>query len=153
MDKQRRNRRREYIKMPCRECMERRKDWEGDDPKCAFETSVFDPKNWNCATMNKLRSIASAFDPDSLPAYQSFGWSTRFCDISLAVITVSESDNYGERFVVLSWYKERGRTGQAWVFCEDAEPERLTLEMAEIVIKQNRATLALQTQLKGDSDE
>src|SRR5690554_8122300 len=37
--------------MICTECLIRGKDWEGSDPKCAFDNDekLFSTDNWNCA--------------------------------------------------------------------------------------------------------
>ena len=115
--------------MPCRLCVERGKTWEGDNPRCAFETNTFDSDNWNCATMNTLRDIAEAHGMDD-GMWPGPTFHTRHCDISLAVIPFADRGGF-DRFLVLSCYKGRGRTGQAWIFCEDAPPVLLTLAFAE----------------------
>ena len=56
--------------MICTECLIRGKDWEGSDPKCAFDNDekLFSTDNWNCATMNKLRERADYHVNDDLNA-------------------------------------------------------------------------------------
>ncbi|MBU8739773.1 hypothetical protein KM894_12195 [Bacillus licheniformis] len=116
--------------MVCRLCKERGKTWEGSDPVCAFEKGVFSPKNWNCATMSKLRRLS-----------EEFGHSDRDDDSCGSIGYVPLSDNYAPAtyegyggYIVMMWYKERGRVGNA-LFMTDEGTEPLTLEHAEIAIK------------------
>jgi hypothetical protein len=117
--------------MACKRCEERGKTWEGSDPKCAFDDNgVFNGDNWNCATMNKLRNIAEELET---------GWRD---DNSCGSIGYVPMDNdyapddfntYGG-YIVMMWYKERGRTGNA-VFMTDEETMPLTVKHAELAIK------------------
>ncbi|MCY8754773.1 hypothetical protein [Bacillus haynesii] len=116
--------------MVCRLCKERGKTWEGDDPVCAFENGVFSPKNWNCATMSKLRRLS-----------EELGHSDRDDDSCGSIGYVPLSDNYAPAtyegcggYIVMMWYKERGRVGHA-LFMTDEGAEPLTLEHAEIAIR------------------
>lgn len=116
--------------MACRLCKERGKTWEGSDPVCAFENGVFSPKNWNCATMSKLRRLS-----------EGLGNSDRDDDSCGSIGYVPLSDNYAPAtyegyggYIVMMWYKERGRVGHA-LFMTDEGAEPLTLEHAEIAIR------------------
>lgn len=116
--------------MACRLCKERGKTWEGSDPVCAFENGVFSPKNWNCATMSKLRRLS-----------EGLGNSDRDDDSCGSIGCVPLSDNYAPAtyegyggYIVMMWYKERGRVGHA-LFMTDEGAEPLTLEHAEIAIR------------------
>ncbi|MBS2764183.1 hypothetical protein [Bacillus licheniformis] len=116
--------------MACRLCKERGKTWEGDDPVCAFEKGVFSPENWNCATMSKLRRLS-----------EGLGNSDRDDDSCGSIGYVPLSDNYAPAtyegyggYIVMMWYKERGRVGHA-LFMTDEGAEPLTLQHAEIAIK------------------
>lgn len=116
--------------MACRLCKERGKTWEGSDPVCAFENGVFSPKNWNCATMSKLRRLS-----------EGLGNSDRDDDSCGSIGYVPLSDNYAPAtyegyggYIVMMWYKERGRVGNA-LFITDEGAEPLTIEHAEIAIK------------------
>ncbi|MGG4089670.1 hypothetical protein ABEV65_19635 [Bacillus licheniformis] len=116
--------------MACRLCEERGKTWEGSDPVCAFENGVFSPKNWNCATMSKLRRLS-----------EGLGNSDRDDDSCGSIGYVPLSDNYAPAtyegyggYIVMMWYKERGRVGHA-LFMTDEGAEPLTLEHAEIAIR------------------
>lgn len=116
--------------MVCRLCKERGKTWEGSDPVCAFESGVFSPDNWACATMGKLRRLS-----------EELGHSDRDDDSCGSIGYVPLSDNYAPDtyegfggYIVMMWYKERGRVGNA-VFMTDEGTEPLTLEQAEIAIK------------------
>lgn len=89
------------------------KNWNGDDPKCAFETGRFSTENWNCGTVAKLRRLAQdltashergnnvphplwANDQNALllPFYDGF---------------TSTNDDIAD-FLFVGWYKSRGRT-------------------------------------------
>lgn len=117
--------------MTCRLCKERGKTWSGDDPKCAFdENGIFKGDNWNCATMNKLRNISEEFDK-SMRHDMSCG--------SIGYVPMDNDyapihfDTFGG-YIVMMWYKERRRTGNA-VFMTDGETTELTLEHAELAIQ------------------
>jgi hypothetical protein len=99
----------------CKRCIERGKTWNGGDPKCAFESGVFDTDNWMCATMNALRDKA-----EDNRVYNN--------EQSGALLPDGEGS-----YIVLSWYKNRGRTEGAWVF-DESDIEPLTLENAEALL-------------------
>lgn len=101
--------------MTCRLCLERGKTWKGEDPKCAFPSGVFESDNWNCATMNKLREISH---PSAV--YSNDQW----CKVIPTL---------GGEFVILGWYKERGRTEYATLLDSDTT-HALLLTTAELVI-------------------
>lgn len=103
---------------PCQRCLDRGQTWDGSAPKCAFPLGLFDADNWNCATMNAIRDIAD----DSLASETLHAvWSE---DQYAAVLP------WEGRFVVLSWYKRRGRTEGAWLL-EERSIALLTLGNAE----------------------
>jgi hypothetical protein len=116
--------------MTCRSCKERGKTWNGDDPTCAFENGVFSVDNWNCATMNKLRQISrdiNTYMRDDMSC-GSIGYVPMSNDYAS-----DDFDTLGG-YIVMTWYKDRGRTGNA-VFMTDDETIPLTLEHAELAIK------------------
>ncbi len=100
----------------CPMCQQRGKNWSGSDPVCAFKTGIFSTDNWNCATVNELRDIATRRgvcdrrDMDSA---------------SIGVVPIEEG------YIVMTWYKERGRTGNALVMWDDEKERPLTLQDAE----------------------
>lgn len=106
--------------MTCKRCLERGKIWNGSDPKCAFETGVFRSDNWMCATMGELRRIV---DEKAIYNEEQYG----------AMIPISE---YGE-FLVMSWYKRRGRTDLA-LFIHDENYTPITIKQAEEIITKNK---------------
>jgi hypothetical protein len=105
----------------CPRCKKRGKNWNGDEPKCAFEShnKVFSRTNWNCATMNTLREIAS----------QNEIWNN---DVYAALIPWRDNSS----FLALSWYKHRGQTGTATILSDDDLPHTLLLEEAEEILKE-----------------
>lgn len=102
--------------MTCRLCTERGKVWHGDDPVCAFDDNgVFRGENWNCATMNRLRDLAWEMKQAVRDDFEagSFGWL-----------------RFDEGYIVMTWYKARGRTPDALVM-HDGERRPLRIEDAE----------------------
>ena len=102
--------------MKCKMCKARGKNWEGSDPKCAFESGVFSTENWNCATMNLLRD--------------STDWKRRD-DMDAGSIGVIHTV-WG--YLVMLWYKDRGRTTDAYIITEGEPIDSLDLELAEKII-------------------
>lgn len=100
-------------------------DYSMDPVKCAFEKGVFDHDNWNCETMNALRDRCDYQLRDDSSAG------------SIGVIHIPDVEAGGELqqgYIVMTWYKRRGKTGQAYVANDDDEPVPLTLKTAEYVI-------------------
>lgn len=108
----------------CPLCQVRGKRWEGGDPQCAFPRGVFRSENWNCATMNVLRVLARVY---GLHYRDDLG------PASIGAVPF-ESEEY-QGYVVMTWYKNRGRTGMAVLMCDDREPEMLTLDIAMDAIR------------------
>ena len=73
-----------------------RPSYFASEPKCAFPNGVFASDNWNCATANLLRDAARQDEPDGHTV-----WSE---DQNAALIP------WDGVFVVMGWYKHRGRT-------------------------------------------
>jgi len=102
--------------MICNACRERGKPWDGDDPICGFDKNVFDCENWNCATLGKLRILAEKGKVFNNEQYCS-------------IIPIPETND----FVILLWYKSRGRTDSAIVI-SDKSILPLTINIAEKII-------------------
>ena len=102
--------------MACKACNERSKTWNGDDPKCGFETDTFSSENWNCASIGRLRELA-----DERSVYNE----DQYCSI----IPIPDSCE----FIVLCWYKRRGRTESAIVM-SDSGASPLTIDVVEAVL-------------------
>jgi len=95
----------------CPECQTRVKDWNGSDPKCAFDKrGRFKRDNWNCAAMNRLRDSAD---------YNHMR--DRYDDNSVCVARLPTG------WALLEFYKERGAVDAAW-FVGDGKPRPLTLD-------------------------
>jgi len=110
--------------MTCKKCKERGKDWNGDDPQCAFVGEFHE--NWNCATLNAIRDICHE-GQDPMPP----GVDYRYCDdqkyatIQIDGIHDSKGNWIGYALWVC-WYKSRGRTEAVWVLDSDGPPRRPT---------------------------
>jgi hypothetical protein len=91
--------------------------------RCAFEAEEFSRDNWQCGTMNALRDAGEAF---SLRDDEQNG--------SICVVPIPWNDNQlAQGYIVLGYYKNRGRTGSAVIVEEDEEPRRLTHSVAALV--------------------
>ena len=95
--------------------------------KCAFEKGKFDHDNWNCETMNQLREHCDFERRDDMSAA---------CIGVIHIPDVKVEDLPQQGYIVMTWYKQRGKTGQSYVMCDDDVPEPLTLETAEYVLAQ-----------------
>jgi len=112
--------------MACKMCEERGKTWNGSDPTCAFESPIFSNDNWNCATMNALRDLSEKF---------SDSWRSYTCrdDMDSASVGVLHTN---DGYLVMTWYKQRGKTGRAYIVQDDYDVNYLTISVAEDIIKQ-----------------
>jgi len=98
--------------------------------RCAFEeSSVFSSDNWCCQTMSLLRRGLQ--NPNSFTVWNNdsnagcFGIPLRGPD----------QQHIQQGFLVMSWYKNRGRTGMAIVLWDESEPVKLTLPTAQFIIQ------------------
>ena len=109
----------------CKQCELRGKTWNGDEPQCGFVDGVFTSDNWMCATLLGLRHIAE--DNDCVHRVE---------DDNIGVIPVScyINDVSYVGFIVLVWYKSRGKTSNAYYMRDGYEPTELTLELAEEIL-------------------
>lgn len=121
----------------CPRCQTRGKTWEGSDPRCAFPAGVFTPDNWNCATMNALRDLSDALDRS---------WRDDNAAASMGYVPIGDALDGASGYVVMSWYKSRGRTGQAWTMWDDDTPHLTTLAEAEAAIQEGERLVADYTQ-------
>ena len=104
----------------CKECEKRVKNWNGDDPTCAFGTGYFQYDNFECETINKLRNIID-----------NLGNSYNDNNENLGVIP------YNGMFIVLTWYKNRGGVETLTIFNRNREYSSMTdLAICEEIIKE-----------------
>lgn len=107
----------------CPRCIER--GWPAqftDPPKCAWPEGRFETNNWNCASMAILRNLAER------------GVYYRSEDQAAAMFAMPPREE-GPAFILLSWYKSRGRTEEAVLWMPEgnngAEYRSLTLDDLE----------------------
>ncbi len=112
--------------MSCKFCIERGKPPNfGSDPQCGFDAGgFFNPKNWNCALLNKLRDIAEE---------KGLEYRDDMDCGSIGVVPCSGDNWCG--YIVMTWYKNRGATGMAVFMDDDRAPIMLTLQIAEEAIE------------------
>jgi hypothetical protein len=85
--------------------------------KCAFDDAgQFTPNNWRCATMDKLRDLA-----------REWGYTCRDDDYAGSIGVIASYDGY----IVMTWYKQRGKVGSAVVMADDEPTALLSLKVAE----------------------
>jgi len=109
----------------------------GSPIRCAFDNDKkeFNNDNWNCLTMGELRSIVNTCNPDNSDR-NFYGWCFRddMCSGSFGVLWLHEDSDLAG-YLCMTWYKRRGKTGQAYIMDDDSEPEKLKLEDAEKIIE------------------
>ena len=109
--------------MTCKLCKERVKSWGGDNPRCAFtDGGEYSTDNWNCATVNEIRSIT--YEGGKLSRLVDY----RYCsDQKYATIKIDDCDiEDGPLALWLTWYKNRGATGEIWLLFDGNDPRRPT---------------------------
>jgi len=85
-------------------------------PKCAFTPlGNYNKDNWECQTMVKLRQLEDHHD-----------WND---DESIGIVKISNG------YLVMTYYKGRGRTGNAMIMCDD-EMRELTLNDAYRILEE-----------------
>ena len=104
----------------CKECRNAAPPSNGSERRCAFESGVFSAENWQCETLNKLRIIEEG----------QFESNVVYNDDHSAVLIAMDSEKDHGLFLLLTWYKNRGKTDHALIVgANGVHP--LTLEAAE----------------------
>lgn len=93
------------------------------ESKCAFESGVFDDDNWNCMTISSIRTLSNEQFYVNPPAKISYT-----NDQTCMMLP------FDGKFIILGWYKMRGRVESAIVVDETFHPG-LTLEITEACIE------------------
>lgn len=125
----------------CKACCEQTKDWNGDDPKCAFTTDVFSSDNWRCATVGKIRELVSSERHGSILTnlYGSDG--QNYATVNTANIQVakwSDEDGWETPNPVclwIGWYKNRGATEGMYLMFENLPPRPPTEDECLVILK------------------
>lgn len=108
--------------MKCKACVERGKPWDGVDPTCSFEKLFFDPRGWQCATVEKIRELVHE-GQGTLPWRVDY----RYCeDMKYATVNIHDLEISGAMALWVSWYKNRGSTDAMWLLFSDKPPRRPT---------------------------
>ena len=102
----------------------------GSEINCGFENGEFVKDNWNCLTLSILRGIC---DDDSC------GYASRddmWCEsINLLKLHRCEDNDGPAGYLILTFYKNRGQTGNAIIVCGDCKEEKLKEEDALKIIE------------------
>lgn len=117
----------------CPRCVARGPLKNSDPPKCAFVSGIFSGENWNCATANAIRYLVQGDGFGTVPA----GVSASFSNDTTALLVPVDIGEY--EFLLVSWYKRRGRTAVIATVGNEASP--LELALAEEVITYLERTL------------
>ncbi len=100
--------------MTCKKCLERVKDWVGDDPACYFDSPA---RNWNCATVNEIREFC--YEGQDLKQDIHY----EYCDDEkFATFNIHEIEPYIGRCLYVAWYKQRGNTEALWILDDEETP-------------------------------
>jgi len=106
--------------------------------RCAFEKGMFSTDNWSCQTMVRLRELCG--EGEGTSNVKLYAYYMRYEDESIGVLPVFDIVGFGsekgnqEGFLVMTWYKGRGKTSQAYIWCDTLKPEILTLRTAEAIV-------------------
>lgn len=120
----------------CAACAARGKNWQGDDPRCAFASAdaTFNSENWNCATVNAVRDLVWEGQNPMPP-----GVDYRYCsDQKYATVHTDEVEVDGERIGLalwVSWYKSRGATEAMWLLSESGPPRLPTEQQLRAILE------------------
>ena len=100
-------------------CKHGKKDWEGDDPVCAFdEDGSFVRDNWCCFLLNTIRSLMNQHISQEDEDYCPYGKCWWDADEYQGVLYLPCGDNWWDEerddllgaIVIMGWYKSRGTT-------------------------------------------
>jgi len=97
---------------------------------CAFDENGKFKDIWSCETMIKLRGLCGE---DEEERAGTFHYRDDFQNGTIGVLSIPENDELSG-YLVMNWYKSRGRTDRAHIMDEDNEPKEITLEQAEKII-------------------
>lgn len=115
--------------MKCKACIEQGYPaYFATPPTCAFDNpeNVALGENWQCATLIKIRALAGELEQESVPNVSAF---LRNYEDQQASILVA----LPEGFLVMGWYKSRGRTEYVGVLSE-SEMFPFRLDQAEALL-------------------
>lgn len=100
---------------------------------CAFDNpeQSFNGDNWGCETMSCLRTIVKGVNDEG----HLYFMRDDMCNGSIGVIPLP-SDELGTGYLVMNWYKNRGRTDKANIINEDDPIKRLSLETALLILRE-----------------
>lgn len=108
----------------CKLCEEQAEYWENkvSKPECAFTNGVFSSENWNCGTMNALRQRSYELETDFRD------------DMAAASIGYVPYDDFHDDelggYIVMTWYKNRGRTYNAMLLYDNEPIREVTEQIA-----------------------
>ncbi len=122
--------------MKCLACQKRVKTWNGSDPKCAFESSIFSSDNWNCETVSLIRRmIHKLIDTKNCVKVQYTSSEQRFATVDISDINIVSEDEVQPICLYIGWYKDRGCTECMWLMFETQQPRAPTEEECLKIIK------------------
>jgi len=118
-------------------CRHGEKDWSGADPRCAFdEDGTFREHNWNCFLIGKVRSLMGQWH-EKAPGH--YWWDD---DQNYGVLYIPSWINIDQKqidsylqgcFILLDWYKSRGRTDSFRILRGDVIREGNEKDAKELV--------------------
>jgi len=131
----------------CKRCAAGSTDHGLDKRECAFqrmtscvvskgkvirERREADPDNWCCETLLALRNLAD--ERAEMGDLDTFHHRDDNSNATIWVLPIPGDVECASGYIVMTGYKSRGATPQAWVMHDDQDPQRLTLEVAEAVL-------------------
>jgi hypothetical protein len=119
--------------MKCKRCGHE-KTWQGDDPKCPFQTGEIFGGNWNCGIINEIRNICEIAEEgiDYRLQYQ-------YCEdqkyVTIKTDCIENDDEDLGLCLFVSWYKNRGATDAMWLLDHNSIPRKPTYQQLAIIIE------------------
>lgn len=106
--------------------------------QCAFpDGKTFSSDNWNCETMTTLRVLSGedGHEWDGMTLFHAhYRWDDNADSIGVLAIPDLRDNDAQSGYLVMTWHKSHGKTGQAWVMWDGKKPRRLTLATAEAIL-------------------
>ena len=108
-------------------CNERGQSWDGDAPKCPFDSDIDD--NWMCATLNKIRDVCEMEHP---AIKRGNSGDENFCYIDISMCS-DEGSLYPAFALWVNWYKRRARTDCYLILGDDGARPATEKELLEVI--------------------
>lgn len=122
-----------------------KKNWNGSDITCPFQTSEKFGDNWNCGIIGKIRDLCElAMEGKDHRLHYQYCEDQKYVTIKTDDIEPLRDGGDGRLGLCLwvTWYKSRGRTEAMWILDEKNPPREPNFEDLEVIVKHYASLLA-----------